>query len=205
MEICPGFRGSGIAFSDGRPDNANYRSGRMAGCGGPGGRVGSLPDRDDLLKEVNECVPLSYRFILTILVTGAMASDLSRGKIYNIWLLPAAATGTIAGLCTAWTGAGAGIGSLAGTVLTAFIISFIPFIFGGLGAGDVKLVTVSALFMDLRQAVLSLGAAFFLAGVLAMLMLADDAASEGIPFAIPYGAAVIFLTGGVLERVWEMI
>ncbi len=177
----------------------------MAGCGGPGGRVWSLPDRDDLLKEVNECVPLSYRFILTILVTGAMASDLSRGRIYNIWLLPAAATGTIAGMCTVWTGAGAGIGSLAGTVLTAFIITFIPFMFGGLGAGDVKLVTVSALFMDLRQAVLSLGAAFFLAGVLAMLMLADDAASEGVPFAVPYGVAVIFLTGGVLERVWEMI
>ena len=176
-------------------------------------------------------MPLSYRIILTILVTGAMASDLSGGRIFNIWLLPAAATGTIAGLYTASAHTGAGIRSIGGSVLTAFIITFIVFLLKGLGAGDVKLAAVSALFMTPAQALLHLGAAFLLAGILAVLMLADDALSaifaggrkhrsapasswqstafpgarRSIPFAVPYGIAVFLLTGGVLEKFWQMI
>lgn len=189
-------------------------------------------------------MPLSYTIILTVLVTGAMASDISRGRICNIWLLPAAVTGTISWLYTFITcivSADAGVSvcrlcirslcvdsSDAGAFLTAVILTFIPYLCRGLGAGDVKLVAVSAIFMTPKQALMTIGSAYFLAGVLAALLLADRLLLEArkgqahpaggrssaawrkawhttIPFAIPYGIAVFLLAGGVLETFWQMI
>lgn len=75
--------------------------------------------------------------ILAVVVIIAVYTDLKSRKIYNIVVIPAAVAGVIiytlssgqAGLYFSLKGLGAGLGLL-----------FIPFILGGFGAGDVKLM-----------------------------------------------------------------
>ncbi len=77
------------------------------------------------------------KLVLFMMVTISIYTDLKERKIYNVIVVPAAAAGVVLntmvrgteGLVFSLLGLGAGLGLL-----------FIPFAFGGVGAGDVKLL-----------------------------------------------------------------
>ena len=60
-------------------------------------------------------MPPASSVILIILVTGAMASDIHRGRIYNHWLVPAFVTGIMMDLYAYMRS----IDDICGTVLAA--------------------------------------------------------------------------------------
>ena len=172
-------------------------------------------------------MPPASSVILIILVTGAMASDIHRGRIYNHWLVPAFATGIMMDLY-AYIRSFDGICGTAPDVMpcparipAVFILIFIPYIMGGLGAGDVKLATAGSVFMSFNENIVCLAQAFLLAGIMAVFVLAEEAVQVrrqdgsagrterrsfgGIPFAVPYALSVILMTGGVTDIFWQQI
>ncbi len=82
----------------------------------------------------NDVVP-----ILVVLVCSVIASftDISRFKVYNTLTIPCFLGGLIYGLViNGW----AGLGFALGGSLAGFFILLLPYLMGGLGAGDVKFV-----------------------------------------------------------------
>ena len=172
-------------------------------------------------------MPPASSVILIILVTGAMASDIHRGRIYNCWLVPAFVTGIVMKLyaCCAYLRSADGIRSilpeLAHGVLpvpAVFILVLIPHLCGGLGAGDVKLITAGSVFLSFRENIICLAQAFLLAGLMVLFVLAEGLMPAcrqqeasgvhcpgGIPFAVPYALSVIFMTGGVTDIFWQQV
>ena len=176
-------------------------------------------------------MPPASSVILIILVTGAMASDIHRGRIYNHWLVPAFVTGIMMDLYAYLRS----IDDICGTVPEApdvmlcparvpavFILIFIPYALGGLGAGDVKLAATGSVFMSFSVNIVCLTQAFLLAGIMAVFLLAEEAVQAcrrrddparrsgkrgigGIPFAVPYALSVILMTGGVTDIFWQQI
>lgn len=112
----------------------------------------------------------TYLIDLIIAVTMAVSvyTDLRKRKIYNIVVIPAAVAGIIlhsilagpAGLLFSIKGLGAGLGLL-----------FIPFIFGGFGAGDVKLLGAVGALKGTVFVVKTFLATGIAGGILAVVML----------------------------------
>ena len=174
------------------------------------------------------------QYILLTLVTGAMATDLKQGKIYNYWLLPAFLAGLLWRLVgtgppmlptanpSALSAVGPSILSAAGTIalpasglpvlpavglsgffaaLTAAGLTVLllwPFYaMGGLGAGDIKLLAVIAVFLS-PDALLRVVTVSFLLGALMglPLLLQGKSLKTHIHFAAPVGVGVILHLGG---------
>ena len=173
-------------------------------------------------------MPPASSVILIIFVTGAMASDIHRGRIYNHWLVPAFVTGIMMDLYTYMRsfdgicGTAPDVMPCPARVPAVFILIFIPYVMGGLGAGDVKLATAGSVFMTFSENIVCLAQAFLLAGIMAVFMLAEEAVQVcrrrddparrpgkrgigGIPFAVPYALSVILMTGGVTDIFWQQI
>ena len=147
-----------------------------------------------------------------------MASDITQNRIFNIWILPAAATGIISRLYSLMITVGAkesiessrSIANLH-ACLISYIISYLISAFllyliyriRGLGAGDVKLILTGSLYMTGQEMIVSIAWSFVIAGIMAVVLLADrstgrNAARRSLPFAVPYGLSVILLIGGIL-------
>ena len=168
-------------------------------------------------------MPLSYSIILTILVTGAMASDISHNRICNIWLLPAAVTGISVRLYDLIISSITHKLFMASGFIVYLIVAVILYLLclmNGLGAGDVKLILTCSLFLTGQEMLISIAAAFIAAGMMAVMLMADRSAGRiknrikeritagsadrhpalpSLPFAVPYGIAVILLIGGMLQ------
>ncbi|MDO4285507.1 MAG: prepilin peptidase [Eubacteriales bacterium] len=134
------------------------------------------------------------KYILLVFLTGAMATDLKNGKIYNGWILPAFLAGLL------WRAASAGIRGAPGILLSILLPLALLLLFygiGGIGAGDVKLLVTSSVFLPLRSFFTCLGASFLIAAFLsAILLFRRRERGLRIHFAVPVGIGFILHLGG---------
>lgn len=121
-----------------------------------------------------------------------VVTDLKERKIYNVLVLPA--------LLIAWIGHWmVGGWSALGMSLSGFLIGFsillVPYLFGGMGAGDVKLL---ALIGALKGTQFVLATAFYMAligGIMALVVLLSNTSSRKAAYA--YLMYIYGLTCGV--------
>ena len=107
--------------------------------------------------------------ILFLVLTVAAITDLLFDKIYNEWLLGAMA----AGLCYAvWKDGAAGLLRALVSMTIPFALLYPLFIIGGLGAGDVKLLSVAGCFLTIKESILCLGLSFLLGAAISLLKMA---------------------------------
>lgn len=134
--------------------------------------------------------------VLFAFLIGAAATDWTKHRIYNLWILP----GLFAGLLTAgWTGGGAGVRSAVGSMLLAFLLLFPVYLIGGIGAGDVKLFAAAALFLGARETLLSIFLSFFIgAGISVVRIAVERRFRQKIRFAAPILISILFVFGGKL-------
>lgn len=104
--------------------------------------------------------------ILFLVLTVAAITDLLFDKIYNEWLLGAMA----AGLCYAvWKDGAAGLLRALVSMTIPFALLYPLFIIGGLGAGDVKLLSVVGCFLTIKESIWCLGLSFLLGAAISLL------------------------------------
>ncbi len=107
--------------------------------------------------------------ILFLVLTVAAITDLLFDKIYNEWLLGAMA----AGLCYAvWKDGAAGLLRALVSMTIPFALLYPLFIIGGLGAGDVKLLSVAGCFLTIKESIWCLGLSFLLGAAISLLKMA---------------------------------
>jgi prepilin peptidase CpaA len=82
-------------------------------------------------------------YLLVLVVAVCAYTDLKSKKIYNAVLFPAAAIGLVSSFYSG--GLAGGFAALKGLALGVALL-FVPFILGGIGAGDVKLLGVVGAF-----------------------------------------------------------
>ncbi len=80
---------------------------------------------------------------LTVLVVAVSFFDLRERRIPNFLVLPAAALGLALNLYRGWEGLGFSAQGLA----TGFLLLFIPYLLGAMGAGDVKFLAAIGAFV----------------------------------------------------------
>ncbi len=133
-------------------------------------------------------------FLLLLLVTGAMITDLRKGKIYNFWILPAFPAGIALRLIQ---GGIRGMPVFFLSVLLAFCLLYPIYLIGGIGAGDVKLFMAIAACLSPVSVFHCIIAAFLIGGFLSLLFLIKEKNLQGhIHFAVPVGFGVILFLGG---------
>ncbi len=132
---------------------------------------------------------------LTVLVTGAAATDLASGRIYNIWTCPALIAGI---LCRTADGTPGGLLQSLSSIAVAVVLSLAVHIFGGISGGDVKLIAAVAAFYSPEETIRFLLAALFLSGAQALIVLAAARGKKhSLPLSLPLGAAVVLHLIGI--------
>lgn len=133
--------------------------------------------------------------VLLLFLTGAMASDAARGKIYNVWLLPAFFTGLY------WRFGSGGITGGASALCGAAAVLLSLGVFrrlGGLGGGDIKLLAVLSLFWPFEEFLCCAAGAFVLAAAAALpAVISERRGDARIHLALPIGAVFLAHAGGV--------
>ena len=132
--------------------------------------------------------------VLYALLIGAVISDLMKHKIYNRWVLP----GLAAGVTGAWVcGGGQGLLQALQSCLLAFGLLFPVYLAGGIGAGDVKLFTAAAAWLDAPEVVECMLCAFVIGGLISIVCVLVHRRMHGqIRFAVPVFMSIVFLFGG---------
>lgn len=139
---------------------------------------------------MNERSPVLFLFL-----TGAMASDAARGKIYNVWLLPA----FFAGLCWRFESGGipGGTSALCGAAAVILALGIFRRL-GGIGGGDIKLLAVLSLFWPFAEFLRCAAGAFVLAAAAALPVIISERRRDArIHLALPIGAVFLAHAGGV--------
>lgn len=109
--------------------------------------------------------------ILFLVLAVAAITDLLFDKIYNEWILVAMATG----LCYAvWQDGAEGLARALASMMIPFALLYPLFLIGGLGAGDVKLLSVAGCFLTVKETMLCLGLSFLLGAVFSLLKMAVE-------------------------------
>lgn len=142
--------------------------------------------------------PLDVLVIMVVLVS--IATDLYRRRIYNVVLFPAVIIAlTYRGITSGWTGVEEGLIGLA----VGIGILLIPYVAGGVGAGDVKLLgtfgvcggAVFALYTFLAGAIIGGVVSGFFLGREGKLLVALKGACYS--FLLPGGARVWMGESGI--------
>ncbi|MBR5116795.1 MAG: prepilin peptidase [Lachnospiraceae bacterium] len=134
--------------------------------------------------------------LLMTLLTGAVATDLRRYKIYNLWVLPGLIAGLVISACT-----GGGTGFLKGVscAALAFAVLFPVYLAGGIGAGDVKLFAAVATWLTPGEVLMCIFVSFLLGGAYGIFrILRERKRHLTIRFAVPILVSVLFIFGGKL-------
>ena len=136
------------------------------------------------------------RTVLMLFVTAAAASDLRRGRIYNILTVPTLTCGFM--LLAA--NAPQKIPGVLGAMLITFLFLFPFWRGGGLGAGDIKLLMAAAPFMGARWFLFCTVLSFLIGAVIsAVLLIRYRDLSRTVHFAVPIGISVMLCL--LLEQV----
>jgi hypothetical protein len=157
-------------------------------------------------------------FILTVFLSGAMATDLKKGKIYNFWIAAAWAAGITGGIAAGIFGTAVpvlrdtGWGCLwndrtALRLIVSMLLLPFPVLLlllpvwqtGGLGAGDIKFLAVLSIFFSYPEFIRCCAAAFLLAAIPALVtLLRTKQLKSHIHFAVPAACAFLLHIGGLI-------
>ncbi|MCR4904389.1 MAG: prepilin peptidase [Butyrivibrio sp.] len=125
---------------------------------------------------------------LTILVSGAIISDLIEDKIYNIWVVP----GMLFGMALVGI---QGVGMLFNTLMMQlFILALLVplYIIRGLGAGDIKLFMAIAPYLSRQDTLSCIINSFIIGGIISILcMIIKHRKIKTIHFALPIGISIL--------------
>jgi prepilin peptidase CpaA len=135
------------------------------------------------------------RILLTVLLGGAVFTDLRSGRIFNAWLIPWTVSGALLRL------AEDGLPALPVLLFLMFLTLLFLFPFyrtGGLGAGDIKLLMAVCTFLSPAEYVSCLMAILLVSALYAclVLLLRKDI-HHGLHMALPIAAGVLLHVGGV--------
>lgn len=122
--------------------------------------------------------------ILLAIIIISIYSDLRYRRIYN-WMVFSAATGGLA-LNLAAGGAAGLRSSLAGMLLGVGLL-LIPFLLGGMGAGDVKLLGAVGALKGISFVCLTFTAAALIGGIMGLIAIIKHRSFRAT---IPYGLAI---------------
>ena len=128
------------------------------------------------------------RAVLVLFVTASAASDLRRGRIYNVLTFPTLAAGFLLLVLNTPNEVPPVLGVMAATLFFLF-----PFWkAGGLGAGDIKLLMALAPFMGPGWFLFGTVLSFLIgAGISAFLLIRYRDLSRTVHFAVPIGISVM--------------
>jgi prepilin peptidase CpaA len=134
--------------------------------------------------------------VLFLLLAGAVFTDQRSHKIYNRWLLP----GGIAGILLSFIRCGpVGLREALISAFLAFVILFPVYLFGGIGAGDVKLFAAVSTCLSFEDVFLCIFCSFLVAGVISIIrILQTRSLHQTIRFALPVFVSILFIYGGKL-------
>ena len=123
-------------------------------------------------------------FLLATTIAICVYTDLKNRRIYNWVVLPAAVGGLV---MNCWSAGLSGLGhSLAGMLLGAGLL-LIPFLLGGMGAGDVKLLGAIGAIKGAPFVLAVFIAAALVGGVISLLAAIRH---RSLRVTIPYGPAI---------------
>ena len=111
--------------------------------------------------------------LLFVILAIAVITDMVFGKVYDAWICLALAAGLS---CAFWRG-GMGREGLAGALLSMavpIILLYPLFRIGGIGAGDIKLLSAVGCFLTVKETVACLVLSFFAGAVLSLLKMAAE-------------------------------
>ena len=135
------------------------------------------------------------RILLLVLLGGAVFTDLSSGRIYNVWLIPWTVSGAL--LCLIGDGLPALPAHLFLMSLTMLVL-FPFYLTGGLGAGDIKLLMAVSVFLPPSGYFSCLMAILLLSALYACIMLwVRKDIHQRLHLALPIAAGVLLHMGGV--------
>ncbi|WP_022777318.1 A24 family peptidase [Butyrivibrio sp. AE3009] len=133
------------------------------------------------------------RAILYAFLAGAVFQDLTRDKIYNLWILP----GLAAGLIMSATKGAASLGNAFLAVLIAFLVLLPVYLLKGIAAGDVKLIMATASFLSFQELYSCILYSFLVAGAISLLIIIfKKNKHKTIHFAVPVMAGAMIAIGG---------
>lgn len=135
------------------------------------------------------------RMILAVFVTAAAGTDLCKGKIYNLLVIPT----WIIGLCLVLADDVARIPEILGAAIMTIVFLYPFWRLGGLGAGDIKMFLALIPLMGIQWYFRSFVLSFLIGGVAAVILLImKKDRSAPLHFAVPVGISVLICL--VLER-----
>ena len=129
--------------------------------------------------------------ILYCLVSGSAITDLLKHRIFNLWLL-------INGLCGITAACfcrdiSITYGFL--RMIVTFLILLPIYIIGGLGGGDIKLLSVVALFLEKEELITCIVAAFLIGAVFGLIKaIYKRNIKQTVHFALPLLISVLLVT-----------
>ena len=128
-------------------------------------------------------------------MTGAVFTDLIKGRIYNAMVVPAMATGVIGSILQSpdrFLEALSAVGA-------AFLILLPVYFLKGIAAGDVKLLMSASSFLSVTDTVSCIVISFLIAAVFSVAIIVFKRNKQKtIHFAVPVLISVLFVVGGVL-------
>lgn len=128
-------------------------------------------------------------------LSGAVFTDLLKGKIYNAWVIPGFFAGAGISLAN-------GPESFYESILAvgaALLILLPVYFFKGIAAGDVKLFMSAASFLSMQDTLSCILISFLIAGVISVaVIILKRNKQRYIHFAVPILMSVLFVAGGML-------
>ncbi|WP_242839091.1 A24 family peptidase [Butyrivibrio sp. MC2021] len=133
------------------------------------------------------------RIILCVFLAGAVITDLTRNKIYNLWVLPQLVAGVT---LSALEGPDAFENSLL-AILAAFLVCLPVYMLKGIAAGDVKLIMSTASFLSLQELHSCILYSFLIAGAISLFVIIFKRNKQRtIHFAVPVMMSALLVLGG---------
>lgn len=127
-------------------------------------------------------------FILLIILAVCVVTDIRKRKIYNKVIFPALAVAFISSIILDGL---SGLGTSTIGFLVGFILLLIPYILGGMGAGDVKLMALIGALKGYEFVIESFIYTALIGGVLAIgVIIIRGGFKKSLGVGMPYGVAI---------------
>lgn len=128
--------------------------------------------------------------LLITMVSGSAFTDILKKRIYNVWL----AICLLAGIAVAFATDPSSVKERFMAFLLILSVLIPVYMLGGIGAGDVKLLTVAAFFLGIQDAVLCTGLSFIVGFILSIpkCVMAKNIRQQ-IHFAVPVTVSVLII------------
>ncbi|MBO5292891.1 MAG: prepilin peptidase [Lachnospiraceae bacterium] len=133
--------------------------------------------------------------LLILILACAVGEDLYAYRISNVWIAAGLITGLIRQiLCNGYMGVKE---SIAGMIVPVLIL-FPVFLCRGIGAGDIKLLSVVGSYLSYHASFSILAASVLLGGIYAMIQILRGKRSEKLHMSIPIMLSTVIWLEGII-------